>query len=324
MKKMNMLKLFSAAVLLTAFSFFAGAQTRERVHEVSAFTSIDVRNAFEVTVAKGAYGVKLTVDTVLSDYVNVYVKGSTLYLSYDEKAVPKEVKKMFRGRNAPKPVLRAVIYSPVLEGIYMEDEATLTGADTFEGANFSMELAGKANVKSLSLHTSSAKILLKKNADAVVTIDSESEINATTENGSHLRLDSRSRDLNLNASGSSQINNSSDVVSAFMVNSDGTSQVSAGVNAAKVYVSSTGSSKVTVTGTASGLIVKGARSCNIDAMGLPVADAEAELSSGTFLVSPEHALTVDLTGGATVYYNGNPEIRVVRILKSTLAPYGTK
>lgn len=326
MKTMHVkwLRLLVSAALLTGFSLFAGAQTRERVHEVSAFTSIDVRSAFEVTVAKGAYGVKLTVDTVLSDYVNVYVKGNTLYVSYDEKAVPKEVKKMYRGRNAPKAVLRAIIYTPVLEGIYMDDEASLTGADTFEGANFTMELAGKANVKALSLHTSSAKFLLKKNADAVVSIDCESEINVTTENGSHLRLESRSRELNLSSSGSSQINSSSDVVSSFMVNTDGTSQISAGVNAAKVYVSSTGSSKVTVTGTASGLIVKGARSCNIDTMGLPVADAEAEMNSGTLLVSPEHSLTVDLTSGASVYYNGTPEFRISRILKSTLAPYGTK
>ena len=163
-----------------------------------------------------------------------------------------------------------------------------------------------------------------ENEYTVVSIDCESEINVTTENGSHLRLESRSRELNLSSSGSSQINSSSDVVSSFMVNTDGTSQISAGVNAAKDYVSSTGSSKVTVTGTASGLIVKGARSCNIDTMGLPVADAEAEMNSGTLLVSPEHSLTVDLTSGASVYYNGTPEFRISRILKSTLAPYGTK
>lgn len=326
MKKMHVqsLRLFVATALMTASALFAGAQTRERFHDVSSFSAIDVGDAFEVTVAKGAYGVKLTVDAVLSDYVGVYVKSNTLYLSYDSKAVPKEVRKMYRGRNAPKPILRAVIYSPVLEGVYLDDDATLTGADAFEGGSFSMILSGKANVKSLAIHSNSAKLQLKKNAQAVMTLDSEREIELITDNSAQIRLNAGARDMNVSASGSSNIDLSCDLVSALVVNAEGSTQFSAGVNAAKVYVNSTGSSKLAFAGSASSLIVKGARSTGIDALGLPVVEAEVEMNSGSISLDSEQTLTVDLSGGAAVYYNGNPEMRITKILKSTLAPYGTK
>ena len=320
----KMLRPLFAAALLTATALLAGAQTRERVHDVSSFTSIDVRNAFEVTVAKGAYGVKLTVDAVLSDYVSLYVKGGTLYLSMDSKALPKEVRKMYRGRNAPKPVLRAVVYTPLLEGVYLDDDATLTGADQFEGANFIMSLAGKANVKSLSLHASTAKVQVRKNAQAVVMLDCESEVSVIAENSAQLKLDANARDMNIESSGSSQLDVVGDLASDLVINTEGSAQISAGINAAKVYVSATGTAKTGLAGSASVLIAKCARSAGIDAAGLPVAEAEAEMTSGTLYVSPEQLLTVDISGGSALYYNGDPEMRITKVVKSTLAPQGTK
>jgi hypothetical protein len=320
----KMLRLVVCCIALVGSAFLAGAQTRERVHEVSAFSAIDVKDNFEVTVAKGGYGVKLTVDNALSDYVKAYVKGYTLYIFCDEKAIPKEVKKMYKGRNAPVPVLRALVYVPELASVTLDGESTLSGADTFSAERFEMTLAGKSNVKNLTVTANSAKVQLKKNAQAVLTLETNGEIDATTEGSSSLRLSCKSRDLSLTASGSSQLNVSGDVLTSLSVNTEGSSQTSVGVNTAKVYVSSTGSSKVGISGTANTLTVKTARSANVDAMGLPVLDVEAEMNDGTATVSAEKSLQLDLAGGSALYYNGTPEFKIVKIMKSTVAPVGTK
>ena len=326
MKTLNskVLRMVICSIALLGSAVWGSAQTRKRVHEVSAFNAIDVKNNFEVTVAKGGYGVKLTVDNALSDFAKVYVKGNTLYIYCDEKAIPKEVKKMYKGKNAPVPVLRAVVYAPELSGITMDDESTLTGADDFNAERFEMSLAGKANVKTLTVHANSARIQMKKNSQAVLSLETSGEIDVTTENAANLRLASNSRDLTLNAAGSSQQSISCDVLTALTVNAEGSSQTSVGVNTAKVYVAAAGSSKVAVSGTANALTVKTARSASVDALGLPVQEAEVEMNNGTVTLSPEKSLSLDLSNGGTVNYNGTPEIKVVKIVKSTLLPYGTK
>ena len=57
------------------------------------FRSLNVSGDFEVTLSKGDYSAKVTVDQVLADYVDVYVRTGVLYIKYNEKDVPKEVKK---------------------------------------------------------------------------------------------------------------------------------------------------------------------------------------------------------------------------------------
>ena len=103
----------TAALLFAAQGAYA--QTKEEIHELSSFNSIDIQDDFEVTVTKGNYSIKVTVDAVLSDYVKTYVKGHTLYLFLDEKSVPKDIKKLYKGRSGMTPIMRAIVYTPELE-----------------------------------------------------------------------------------------------------------------------------------------------------------------------------------------------------------------
>jgi len=100
---------FAALALLAPQSLRAQSfspKLTDKQIPVSEFNSLNVSDDFEVTLARGAYGVRLTVDEELAPYVEVYVKAKTLYLSYDEKSVPKELRKLYKGRNGLTPVFR--------------------------------------------------------------------------------------------------------------------------------------------------------------------------------------------------------------------------
>ena len=104
------------------------AQTTTMEREFSEFTGIEAANNFDVSIAKGPFGVQLTVDQVLADCIVSYVKGKVLFLDLDEKAIPKETKKLYKGKNVPPPVLRAIVYLPesYIERIKLQDSATLS------------------------------------------------------------------------------------------------------------------------------------------------------------------------------------------------------
>ena len=77
-----------------ALSFSAAAQTSGQLEEkeiqLSEFNALNIEDDFEVTVAQGAYAIRLTVDSELAPYVEKYVKSKTLFISYDEKSVRQE------------------------------------------------------------------------------------------------------------------------------------------------------------------------------------------------------------------------------------------
>ena len=108
-----------AAVLLVApqraSAQSLSAQLTDKDITVSEFNAVNVSDDFEVTLSRGTYGVRLTVDKELEPYVEVYVRSKVLYISYDEKAVPKELRKLYRGRGSLTPVFRVVAYTPELQ-----------------------------------------------------------------------------------------------------------------------------------------------------------------------------------------------------------------
>ena len=85
------------------------------------------------------------------------MRSKTLFITYDEKAVPKDIKKLYKGKNAPKPVFRAVISLPELNGFTLEDNVVLNTTEEFFGfllssSHLSLQLLGRVN----SSDTSSA------------------------------------------------------------------------------------------------------------------------------------------------------------------------
>ena len=300
------------------------AQLTDNEITVSEFNAVNVSDDFEVTISRGTYGVRLTVDKELAPYVEVYVRSKVLYVSYDEKAVPKELRKLYRGKGALTPVFRVVAYTPELQSVTLSDNATLTGVEEFVAGDFELTAAGKSQVKNLSVSAASARVILKKNAVASLNLKTDRGVEVNTDNSSNLKLTFTGRELALTADGSSVV--VADGPSKSMnLSTSGSSQVSVTSDTEKVEVTSEGSSKLTLTGKARELEVKGSRSSVVDAFAMPMEEVEADLSnSSSVTVSVSKKVSVNLIGGSSLYYSGNPVFEIEKIVKSTLAPYGTK
>ena len=317
----------SAAWLLSGMPLSAQdytAQLEDKEYPVSDFNSISVEGDFEVTLAQGSNRVRVTVDQILSPYIQVYVRSRTLYLTYDSKSVPKDVRKLYKGKKAPNPVFRAVVYIPELSAVSLTDNASLTGSDEFFATNFELNVEGKAQLKSLSVHAESAQVLLKKNAQAVVTLEAEKQVSLDSEGSSNARFTIRTKDLNINNSGSSSVVITGEC-DALNVSSSHSSQASLSVPALKAVVNAEGSSKLVLEGDADRLEVRGTRSSQVDANNFPVHEVVADLSGSSHVtVTVDQLLDVNLVGGSVLYFNGTPEFRIGKIVKSTLAPFGTR
>ena len=260
--------------------------------------------------------------------VSVYVRSKVLYISYDEKAVPKEIRKLYRGKGSLTPVFRVVAHTPELQAVTLSDNATLTGAEEFNANEFELTAAGKAQVKNLSISATSARIVMKKNTVANLNIKTDRGVEANTDNNANLKLTFTGRELALTADGSSVVvadGPADGPTRSLNLSTGGSSQVSVTSNTEKVEVTAEGSSKLTLTGKAEELEVKGSRSSVVDAFAMPLEEVEANLSnSSTVTVSVSKKVSVNLVGGSALYYSGSPVFQIEKIVKSTLAPYGTK
>ena len=318
-----------AAVLLVAPQRVAAqslsAQLTDKDITVSEFNAVNVSDDFEVTVSRGTYGVRLTVDKELAPYVEVYVRSKVLYISYDEKAVPKELKKQYRGKGALTPVFRVVAYTPELQAVTLSDNTTLTGVEEFTAGEFELTMAGKSQVKNLSISATSARISMKKNAVATLNLKTDRGVEVNTDNSANLKLTFTGRELALTADGSSVIVADGGSTRSLNLSTGGSSQVSVISDTEKVEVTAEGSSKLTLTGKALEMEVKGSRSSVVDAFAMPMEEVEANLSnSSTVTVSVSKKVSVNLVGGSSLFYSGSPVFEIEKIVKSTLAPYGTK
>ena len=318
-----------AAVLLVAPQRVAAqslsAQLTDKDITVSEFNAVNVSDDFEVTVSRGTYGVRLTVDKELAPYVEVYVRSKVLYISYDEKAVPKELRKQYRGKGALTPVFRVVAYTPELQAVTLSDNATLTGVEEFTAGEFELTMAGKSQVKNLSISATSARISMKKNAVATLNLKTDRGVEVNTDNSANLKLTFTGRELALTADGSSVVVADGGSTRSLNLSTGGSSQVSVISDTEKVEVTAEGSSKLTLTGKALEMEVKGSRSSVVDAFAMPMEEVEANLSnSSTVTVSVSKKVSVNLVGGSSLFYSGSPVFEIEKIVKSTLAPYGTK
>lgn len=302
------------------------AQLTDRDIAVSEFNAINVSDDFEVTVSRGSYGVRLTVDKELAPYVEVYVRSKVLYISYDDKAVPKELRKAYKGKGSLTPVFRVVATMPELKGVTLSDNATLVGTGEFTASDFELTTTGKSQVKNLSISAASARISMKKNAIASLNLKTDRGVEINTDNNANLKLSFTGRELALTADGSSVVvADSPNPTQSLNLATGGSSQVSVSSDTEKLDLTTEGSSKLTLTGKAVEMKVTGSRSSVVDAFSMPVETVEANLSnSSTVTVTVSKSVYVNLVGGSALFYSGTPEFKIEKIVRSTLAPYGTK
>lgn len=325
--KMLVLAIASVGLML-ATAPFAYAQISSHLEEkaipVGEFSSIDVSDDFEVTLTKGHCGAKVSVDKLLAPYVQVYVRGKVLYILFDSKAVPKDVKKVYKGREASKPVFRANVSVGELSSLSLRNNAVLNCMDEL-GSRLStdIDLADKAQIKNLSINSNAVSVSLKKSSQAALTIKSVSKVNLRTEGNSNLKASVDAHDLITSASGSSEMTVES-VAENATLSSSGNSNAKISYKGSKAIVNISGTSDMELTGKGENLTVTGDKNSSLEAGGFDTVDADINIVGPVKVnITVQKNLNANLAGGSALYYSGTPTFTIGRILKSTLAPYGT-
>lgn len=324
-------KLFTVLTCIFAFAclqVFAQENSYEletKTLPVSEFTSLSVEDDFEITLLRGPQSVKVTAYRDLMPYIQVYVRGKVLYVTFDERSVPKDVKKQYKGRGAADPVFRVMVSMYDLTGITLANNATLISSDSFSSNNrFDMSLADKAQVKSLNIQASSASVSMKKNAQAVMTITADKKLDVSTDGNANMKLTANAPEMQLDAAGSSDwtlVANSENAV----LSTAGSSEVIATLKTKKAALKTSGSSELSLTGDAESLEIQGEKSSSVEAAGFTTKTIDANLSGSCRVnMAVTDSITATLVGGSALYYTGTPTFKIGKIIKSTLAPAGSK
>ena len=267
---MNIKSLFAAIFAVTSMSALSMAQTRTIEHEYSEFDAISVSDGFKVTmVERDGYNAKFKVSDALESYLECYVKGGTLYIGIDDKSVPKDVKKSFKGKNSDGPILEATIYVPSLNSITLNDDCVFScGNNLLKAGDFKMSLTGNSSIANLNVNAESAVISVSKKAKlSSFNVKAGSNVTVNAEGNASVVLEYSSKNLNVNNSGSADlaINGQCDAVA----------------------ISTAGSAKLSLSGKANTLKVTGkGGSSKIDAISVSANDVVVSLDSAELTVAP--------------------------------------
>ena len=298
---MNIQSLLATIFMFASISVLSFAQTRTVEHEFSEFDAISVSDGFKVTmVEKAGYNAKFKVSDALESYIQCYVKAGTLYIGIDEKSVPKEVKKSFKGKNSDGPVLEATVYVPVLNSVTLNDNSTFSSDGSLSSNDFKLSLSGTSSITNLNVSANSASLSVsKKSKLSSINVKVVDKVTVNAEGSASVVLEFSAKTLEVNNSGSADlaINGQCETTS----------------------VCTAGSAKLSLAGKASILNVSGTGgSSKIDAVTMSVDDVNVSLDGASLTVTPAKNLSLDLGKGASVCYSGDPLVKIVKIQNATV------
>lgn len=298
---MNIKSLCVAILAAASTSVLAVAQTRTIEHEYSEFDAISVSDGFKVTmVEKDGYNAKFKVSDALESYIECYVKGGTLYIGLDDKSVPKEVKKSFKGKNSDDPLLEATVYVPSLNSVTLSDDCTFSCGNDLKAGKFRLDLSGTSSAANLNVSAESAVISVSKKAKlSSFNIKVEDKVTVNGDGSASAVIEYSAKTLEINNAGSADLAIDGQCGSA--------------------SVSTAGSAKLSLSGKAASLKVTGkGGSSKIDATAVSVDDVTVSLDGAELTVNPAKNLSLDLGKGATVNYSGDPKIKIVKIQNASV------
>jgi len=298
---MNIKSLLVVIFIIASTSALSFAQTRTIEHEYSEFDAISVSDGFKVTmVEKAGYNAKFKVSDALESYIQCYVKAGTLYIGIDEKSVPKEVKKSFKGKNSDGPVLEATVYVPVLNSITLNDDCTFSSDGNLNSNDFKLSLSGTSSITNLNVNANSVSLSVsKKSKLSSINVKAEDKVTVNAEGSATVVLEYSAKTLEVNNSGSADL----------AIN--GQCETSS--------VCTAGSAKLSLSGKANVLNVTGkGGSSKVDAVTMSVEDVNVSLDGADLTVTPAKTLSLDLGKGASVCYSGDPLIKIVKIQNASV------
>ncbi len=301
MKSLNT-KVFAAITLLMASSVFGFAQTRSFEHDLSPFEGIEATDGFKVSVSKSdGYSAKLTVDDALESYVQCYVKAGVLHIGLDDKAIPKDLKKQYKGRNSSEPTLVAVVRIPELKTLLLSDDCKFFSSSDIAASDLSMTLTGSASANNLRITGKTFNLTVSKNAkftNASVTV--EGDLGVTCDSKGIVTLEYKANNLKVTSSGSAEMDIRGDAEE-------------------KVSIDASGSSKTTLSGSSKAFEVTGkGTSAKVAASALETLSATITATGISVETNASDNLELDLGRGTEVIFAGNPAINIIKIQAATV------
>ncbi|MBP5720893.1 MAG: DUF2807 domain-containing protein [Bacteroidales bacterium] len=284
------------------FSAGAGAATGQYSRKLSPFSGVDISGPFEVRMVRGSeYRALLSYEDAYDDYVTCDVVSGILVLSLDERRVPSEVKRQFRGKGTPDPVFSAVIYVPeLIQTLSMSGKSVLYDTeDLFDKAKISFDLAENAVMKHMSVSTLNFKVSVRGKASADLTVGCK-EFVAETANACVLKVEETSEVSNYYLQGSSRVTAKSET------------------GALNVHTKSNCTMSITGSGNTAEFDING--TSEVDAFGFEVPEATVTMTSVCKLgESAYRSLKVNLSGGSSLYFANEPAVSIENIKSSTMA-----
>lgn len=289
-------------VFLTIASIASAvAQTRTVEHEYGEFKNLSVSGGFQVNLVDDkSYSTKMEVEDVLESYVECYVKSQTLYINLDEKSIPKEIKKSYKGKNSADPVLKVTVYVPSLNSIKLSSNCSLVSEFPLVCDSFELTMEDNSVLNNLEVQAKGTfKLVSSKKANV----------------GS---MNVKAKKIDITSSGSSVITGHVEA-DKIMVTSSGSSEVSLTGKAKDAELEQSNSSKTLLTGSASTLSITGkGSSAKVDASGFKVGSASLDLAGITVSLDASDSIELNLEKSSEVTYSGNPKISIVKILNSSV------
>ena len=285
-----------------ASAFCVFSQTRTVSHKLSPFTGIEASSEFKVSITiSDNHNAKLTIDDAIESYVRCYVKGGVLYIGLDEKAIPKDLKKRYKGRNTAGPTLIANVELPQLKSLTLQDEAEFSCVSTIASQDLSVSLGGSSKAEKLRITGKTFRLTVDKNArflDSKVSVEKDMVISCDSKGRAEIEY--QAENLEVNNGGSGEL-------------------ILKGTVDEKVNVSASGGSKTTLTGDAKSIAISGkGSSATVDASSLDVDSASLTISGMNASVKPKKDLELDLGRGAEVTFYGHPDVNIVRIQNASV------
>lgn len=295
--------------MLLAYAFIfsvlpSKAQTKDVYHDFSMFTSLNIRN-FEVYVEKSEnFGIKLSVDELLERYVEAYVKNKTLYVSIDFKDVPRDIRKIYKGKNVEPPILRVTVFMGNINEISLSEGAVFSASEQLESDRFDLKLYDNSKISGLMLNANTANIVLEKKSSALLNLNVK-EVTIKTYGSSNLKLNHTSEYLSLDASNYS---------SNSIIGDGSVLDITAG-----------GTSQITLQGNCKKLNIEAMKASMVNALELSTNEAKIKQSGSSVVTeNASDKLTVEMDGSSFLYFNGEPVVKVISIKSSSLLPYESK
>ncbi|MHC1778737.1 MAG: DUF2807 domain-containing protein [Bacteroidales bacterium] len=284
MKKLTLLM----AVMIISLSLFG--QTVKKDFKVSGYDGIDAGGIFTIELIKGSEeGVVIeTENTDIIDYIKVYVNGKTLYLTLDTSKIPDKFKEK------KMKSIKATINIKDLSSLNISGAAKLTSNSTFTTEKFDARISGAASVNSLIINAKSSRIVVS--GASVLNLSGKVETASYEVSGAAKAiLDQQIGGLKLSGSGAVKIVFSGAFEFAEISLSGAVNTHLKGEGAKKLLLEMTGASL-------------------FNAAEFPVNEMDVKLagvSNATLNVTS--SLSAEATGGSSISYKGNPQIKSVDI-----------